>query len=93
MHFSTFHGLHQWHQKMFEKLGWVILAKEYGHIEKVKCYIDSVNHLEQNIIQKISVTKDKDKIQDLEILLQNVKILQNHINKDFASFSFSRTRK
>lgn len=93
MHESTFHGLHHWHQRMFEKLGWVILAKEYGNMDKVKCYINGVNHLEESISQKILRTNDQYKIRDLKILLQNVNILQHYVNQIFSNQSVSGPRR
>ena len=69
---------------MFEKLGWIVLSKERHYPEsKIKAYIDSVNHLEQQIKEKIKTTHDQDKINDLNILLENTHILQKHIKKDF----------
>ena len=35
VHESTYKGLHQWYQKRFEQLGWIILAKKYGYTEKL----------------------------------------------------------
>ena len=35
---TTFHGLHKWQEAKFEKLGWMILAKSKGHMDKVMAY-------------------------------------------------------
>lgn len=34
----TYHGLHKWYAAKFEKLGWMVLAHERGHHDKITCY-------------------------------------------------------
>ena len=79
---TTFHGLHKWQEAKFEKLGWMILAKSKGHMDKVMAYINSLHRLRQSIIQKINHIHDKDKKEDLKIMLNNVNILCEHADKD-----------
>jgi len=81
MYYATYHGLHEWHKNMFEKLGWMILAKDNGYNSKIKAYLDGVNHLEKALIEKLENVKDEDRYEDIEILLHNVKILKKSANK------------
>ena len=81
MYYATYHGLHKWHEHMFEKLGWMILAKDNGYSSKIKAYLDGVNHLEKALNEKLKIVKDEDRYDDLEILLHNVKILKKKANK------------
>lgn len=76
---TTFHGLQEWYKNKFEKLGWMILAKEKGHHDKVLEYKNSLNRLEKAIENKLKHVNDMDKKDDLNIMLEDVMILKNHI--------------
>ena len=82
-HEHTAHGLHEWYVSMFEKLGWMILANRNGWNDKVTTYKNSVHRLEEAIIFKHNHTKDADRKMDLKIMLENVKVLKEHIHQDF----------
>ena len=80
---ATFHGLHEWHKHMFEKLGWMILSKEKNDLnpEKISAYIKGIELLKCSLEKKINIVKEEDRKVDLEILLDNVKILQKAASK------------
>ena len=82
---STFNGLNEWYTSKFEKLGWIILAKEKGMMEKVNSYQTSIKRLHHAILNKIEYIKDLDKKHDLMIMKNNVEILIKHANQDFSS--------
>lgn len=82
-HEHTRHGLHKWYVAMFEKLGWMLLAKNNGWHDKVMTYKNSVHRLEEAILYKHNHTKDPDHKTDLKIMLENVHVLKEHIDKDF----------
>ena len=73
---ATFHGLHDWYRKSFEKFGWMFLAENRGDLEKVKCYNRMVEHLVEALENKIKNITNKENIDDLTIMLNNSKILQ-----------------
>lgn len=83
VHHVTFHGLHKWNKAMFEQLGWMVLAKEYGYKDKIHAYINSVHRLQQAIQNKLIDMNSIDKKKDLTIMLKQVNILCRHIQKDF----------
>jgi hypothetical protein len=82
-HEYTYHGLHEWYVTMFEKLGWMLLAKRNGWNDKVMTYINSVQRLEEAILFKHKHVKEADSKMDLKIMLDNVKVLKEHVHKDF----------
>jgi len=79
---ATFDGIHGWYKAMFEKLGWMILAKSKGMGEKTAHYKHSIERLHTAIMQKKEHTHDIDKINDLDILLKDVEVLLEHAKKD-----------
>jgi hypothetical protein len=80
---TTFHGLFKWEEHMFEKLGWMVLAKSKGYNDKVKAYVNSVHRLKKHIEHKLSHMHDEDKKEDLEILHHDVSVLCAQVDKDF----------
>ena len=82
-HEHTCNGLHKWYVAMFEKLGWMLLAKRNGWNDKIDTYKNSVHRLEEAILTKHKHTKDADRKIDLEIMLKNVQVLREHVHSDF----------
>jgi hypothetical protein len=80
---ATMHGLQEWYKSKFEKLGWMILAKEKNMYEKISAYKHSLDHLEKAIQHKIDYHACDAKKDDLMIMLHNVQVLKEHVKKDF----------
>ena len=80
---STYTALHLWFKSEFEKLGWMVLAKEKGMHEKVRDYVHGVQRLHDHLFWKIQSTMDKDRLDDLTIMFQDVKVLLAHCKRDF----------
>jgi hypothetical protein len=80
-HKTTFHGLHLWHKKLYEKLGYIHLAKQYGYHEKVRMYKGSIDRLIDAIKDKVKDTHDVDRKNDLGILLDHTRSLRSFAKK------------
>jgi Mg2+ and Co2+ transporter CorA len=80
---TTFKGLNTWYKSVFEKLGWMVLAKQYGMTDQVNVYVNSIYRIHMAIEQKIKKTQDSDRLEDLRVMKKNVQILLAHVQKDF----------
>jgi len=74
-HNATFYGLHKWETTMFEKLGWMVLAKNEGNTLKIKSYMDTIHRLKDMLMKKIDQVQEKDRKDDLKILHDDACIL------------------
>lgn len=83
---ATFDGLQHWYVSKFEKLGWMILTKTHGHVEKVKEYKNSLKRLKEAIEHKLTHVTENDRKHDLMIMHHNVEILIDHADKDFKKY-------
>jgi hypothetical protein len=86
-HPVTYKGLNEWFEAMFEKLGWMILAKHYGDDLKIQEYKESLDHLRGALEAKMAATKSDHHKEDLEIMHNNLMILIEHVNEDFPPIS------
>ena len=68
----TNHGLIKWYETEFEKLGWMVLAKNHGMQDKVDMYKKSLQRLHDNLCCKIEAVKETDRKDDLRIMKDNV---------------------
>jgi len=80
---ATFDGIQMWYKEKFEKLGWMILAKEHGYEDKIAEYKSSLRRLKQAIEHKMTHVEENDRKHDLLIMHDNLLILMDHVNKDF----------
>jgi hypothetical protein len=76
---NTFHGLHCWYEAKFEKLGWMVIAKEKGYDYKVESYKLSLDDLLKSIEHVMDEYEDNDRKHDLQVLHDNVKCLQDFV--------------
>ena len=79
----TMKGINKWFKSVFEKLGYMILAKSKGMTDKIQVYINSVHRLKQAIEDKKNKVYYADKVEDLRIISANLDVLFKHIHKEF----------
>jgi hypothetical protein len=78
---NTLPGLYKWHIALFEKLGWIILAKEKGYASKVVEYKKSIGHLITSIKHVMDEYESRNRKHDLRVLLMHVEVLQEYAAK------------
>lgn len=80
---ATYEGLEKWYCCMFKKLGWMVLANQKGHHEKITEYVKCLKALDSALTTKYGKTQNVDKQQDLMIMKTNLQILIKHTHGDF----------
>ena len=79
---ATYHSLHHWFKHMYEHLGWMVLAKSHGHMDKVIAYKSALMRLKMAMEERMKYMKDKDRKMDLGILHRDLLVLIDHAHKD-----------
>lgn len=78
---GTQSGIDKWHDVMFDKLGWMILAKEKGLDYKVEAYKKSLVRLVAMIKHVSSEYESHNRKHDLNVTLLNVMCLKSFVEK------------
>ena len=81
MYASTMKGIHHWHIRTFEKLGWMVLAKAKGYDYKVEAYKKSIDHLLKTINHVEAEYENHNRKHDLNVLRMNVECLRDYVRK------------
>lgn len=79
-HMNTTHTLQHWFKQMYEKTGWMVLAKAKGYDYKVANYKKSIQHLLESLKYVMGEYTDPDRIHDLKVLYAETVVL-----RDFAA--------
>ena len=82
-HAATMHGLHKWHKSLFEKLGWMVLAKAKGYTSKLVEYKKSIDHFLSTAKHVMREYESKNRKHDLNVLIMNMEVLKEHAMHDF----------
>lgn len=85
----TYKGMNCLYNKLFEKLGWVVLANTQGETSKVAEYGRLIKKLASEIQNALTADDDsriieQDRIRDLKIMQQNLSVLEKHVSRDFG---------
>jgi hypothetical protein len=84
---TTFKGLHCWYVAMFEKVGWMILARDCGHFDKITSYKNGLTRLMEALDRKKSSLEDNDKKKDIVIMQATLNKLITSVNLFFPEVS------
>ena len=86
---ATFAGLEEWNKRLFEKLGWMHLAKsnitsksnelKNFSLHKIKMYKKEVTFLGLAILNKYNSITENDRKSDLKILMRHNLVLQDAV--------------
>jgi hypothetical protein len=76
-------GLMKWYVNLYEKLGWMVLAKHQGLVLGIEFYKRAIGVLKERIMCKIKSVRDYDKREDLRVILNNVIVLETYVEKNF----------
>jgi hypothetical protein len=77
--YTTFSELGNLLDHELRHLGYIILAKKHGYMDKVIAYKNSCERLKNCIEVKLKITKDGDKKSDLKIMHENICVLLEHV--------------
>jgi hypothetical protein len=80
---GTYHGVHKFYEYVFEKLGWMILAKAKGFTSKIQEYKRSIARLGRMIDHLEKEYEDHNRVHDLKVMRMNVAVLKEHVDRDF----------
>ncbi len=81
LHSARYDIEQNWHTRMFEKLGWMVLAKEKGYGYKIDTYKKSIDHLLKTIDHVSAEYVNQNRKHDLNVLRMNVECLQAFVEK------------
>lgn len=79
---STTKGIYSWYTAIFEKLGWMVLAKEKGYGYKIDTYKKSIDNLLKTIKHTYGEYEEHNRQRDLHILFINTECLKDFVNKN-----------
>jgi hypothetical protein len=79
----TIEGIHGWYASIFKKLGWVVLSKD-KYSEKVNQYKSGIKKWKEKSTAKLNKNIPEHIRDDINIMMQNMSVLENHVNTIFA---------
>jgi hypothetical protein len=83
----AYHDLNCWKKAMFEKLGWMLLHQRDDRPYKISAYREDIRHLSLAIDEKLRITTDVDRRNDLLIMQRNVATLRERVGDIFGKRS------
>lgn len=84
----TFDGLYGWYRKLVQQLGWIVISASTPNAmkERVVYYMHTLERAFRAIQEMQTVTKDEDRVRDLQTMYHHLYVVYEHAKKDFADF-------
>ena len=79
---GTMKGIHGWYEAMFEKLGWMVLAKAKGYNEKISAYKKAIDHLLKTTEHVMGEYESANRKHDLKVVHMNTTALKVFVEKN-----------
>ena len=79
---ATMHGINEWHEYAFEKLGWMVLAKAKGYNDKIVQYKKMLDHLLKTTEHVMEEYESMNRKHDLKVVHMNVECLKAFVQKN-----------
>ena len=80
---ATFIGMDNWLKKLYEKLGWMVLAKDRNYRGKITAYKAEIERYKKALKKAFRDYQDPDRLRDLKMMEEKIHILSDHVNNDF----------
>lgn len=77
----TINSISKWYTHLFDKLGWMVLAKKNGCAYKISDYKKSINHLLKAIEHLMDEYKNHNRKYDLNVMLKTTMVLRDFVTK------------
>ena len=78
---STNVSISHWYKKVFDRLGWTVLAAAQGYNYRVTAYKKSVENLLKTIDHVAAEYEDHNRLHDLKVMKMHVEVLHDYVEK------------
>jgi hypothetical protein len=79
----TLDGLTKWYAHLFDKLGWMVIAKAKGCSSKLTQYKKSIDHFLTTAKKVKSEYENHNRKHDIDIYVANMEALKRHVSAHF----------
>ena len=86
MYDISYPGIVNWNKHIMEKLGYMVLAYNHGHIDATESYKNCITNLIEAIRENMHINgTSEDRMDDYEKMTRNLEILQQFCERNFIN--------